>query len=78
MWRCIHLYELYVLIEFGLALVALGQEVETDTSDVLARLELLRAVHVVALYLQFHHAPVPQAHLVASAQVVVDNGSEDR
>ena len=66
------------MIEFGLALVTLGQEVETDAADVLAGLELLGAVHVVALYFQFHHAPVPQAHLVASAQVVVDNGSEDR
>ena len=32
----LHLYVLDVLIEFGLALVTLGQEVETDAADVLA------------------------------------------
>ena len=53
-----HFLILHVLIEFWFALLAFRQEVETDTTDVLAGLELLGTVHLVALNLKFHHAPV--------------------
>ena len=53
-----HLDILNVLIQFGLALVALGQKVEADTADVLVGLELLGTVHVVTDDFEFHHTPL--------------------
>lgn len=65
-----------VLIEFGLALLTLRQEVETDAAYVLLGAEVLGTVHLVAFYLKFHQPPGVEAHLVTVAQVAVDDGRE--
>ena len=40
------------------AIAALGDEVEADTTDVFLGTEVLEVVNLVALYLEFHQAPV--------------------
>ena len=70
------LHKLHVLIELGLAFVALWQEVEAEAADVLTGIEVGRAVHLGALYLEFHQSPTGQPHIVALAQVAADNLGE--
>ena len=55
------------------AVVAFGQEVEADATDVLLGTEVLEVVHFVALDFEFHQAPVLQAYSVASTEVTVDD-----
>ena len=55
------------------AVVAFGQEVEADATDVLLGTEVLEVVHFVALDFEFHQAPVLQAYSVASTEVTIDN-----
>ena len=55
------------------AIAALGDEVEADASDVFLGTEVLKAVYLVALYLEFHQAPVLQTDTVALAQMAVDD-----
>ena len=65
-----------VLIEFRLPFLTLRQEVKADTADMLPGTEFLRAVNLVALYLELHQSPGVKSHLVASAQVTVDDSRE--
>lgn len=55
------------------AVAALGNEVEADATDVFLGTEVLEAVYLVALYLEFHQAPVAQTDTVALAQMAVDD-----
>lgn len=55
------------------AFVALGEEVEAHAANMLLGAEGLGIVHLLALNLEFHHAPVREAHFVAFAQMAVDN-----
>lgn len=55
------------------AIAALGDEVEADTTDVFLGTEVLEVVNFVALYLEFHQAPVAQTDTVALAQMAVDD-----
>ena len=55
------------------AIAALGDEVEADTTDVFLGTEVLEVVYLVALYLEFHQAPVAQTDTVALAQMAVDD-----
>ena len=64
-----------VLVEGGLALGTLGQEVEADATEMLAGTEVLGMGYLVAFYLQLHQAPAVKAHLVTLAQVTSDGGS---
>ena len=66
-------HELDVLVEFGTAAAALGQEVEADAADVLSGFELLGHIYLVALYLELHQPPVLQAHLLAIAEMLIDD-----
>jgi len=70
------LHKLHALIELGLALAALRQEVEAEAADVLTRIEVVRAVHRVALNLEFHQSPMVQPHTVALPQVASDDLGE--
>ena len=49
---------------------------EADAADVLLRAELLRAVHLFALDLQFQTSPLPQLDDVASTEMTADNIGE--
>ena len=49
--------EVDILVEFGGAVFAFWEEVETDTTDVLLGTEILEIVDLVALDLEFHRAP---------------------
>lgn len=40
------------------AIAALGDKMEADTTDVFLGTEVLEVVYLVALYLEFHQAPV--------------------
>ena len=60
------------LVEGLGAIVAFREEVEADGADVLLGTEILEVVHLVALDLELHHAPVLQAHAVAIAKMLVD------
>ena len=53
------------LVEGLGAFVALWDEVEADTTNVLLGTEGLGVVDLVALDLEFHQTEVPKAHLVA-------------
>ena len=55
------------------AIAALWDEVEADTTDVFLGTEVLEAVYLVALYFEFHQAPVAQTDTVALAQMAVDD-----
>jgi len=55
------------------AIAALGDEMEADASDVFLGTEVLKVVNLVALYLEFHQAPVAQTDTVALAQMAVDD-----
>ena len=57
-----------VLVEFGGAFVALGDEVEADTTNVLLGSEVLEVVDLLALDLEFQQAsnlqiPITSIHL---------------
>ena len=57
-----------VLVEFGGAFVALGDEVEADTTNVLLGSEVLEVVDLFALDLEFQQAsnlqiPITSIHL---------------
>ena len=60
-------HELQVLVEDGLALAALRQEVEADAADVVAGMEVGGAVDGVAEELELHQAPAVQTDAVALA-----------
>ena len=55
------------------AVVAFGQEVEADATDVLLGTEVLEVVDLVAFDFEFHHAPVLQTDLVASTEMTIDD-----
>ena len=55
------------------AIAALGDEMEADATDVFLGTEVLKVVYLVALYLEFHQAPVAQTDTVALAQMAVDD-----
>lgn len=65
-----------VLVEFRLALLALGQEVEADALDVLVGLEGFWAFHLLALNLQLQQSEVMKAHFVTLAEMTVDDLGE--
>ena len=68
--------ELYVLVEDGLAVFALGDDVEADAMDVFLWAELLRAVHLVTLDLQFQTSPISQLYDVTITEMTADNIGE--
>ena len=49
---------------------------EADAADVLLRAELLWAVHLLTLNLQFQTSPLPQLDDVASTEMTADNIGE--
>ena len=55
------------------AIIAFGQKMEADTTDMFLGAEVLEIIDFVALDFEFHHAPVLQAHSIASTEVTVDN-----
>ena len=61
-----------VLIEFGGAFVALGDEVEADTTNVLLGSEVLEVVDLLALDLEFQQAKILQTHLITIAKMATD------
>ena len=55
------------VVESLRAIAALGDKMEADTTDVFLGTEVLEVVNFVALYLEFHQAPVAQTDTVALA-----------
>jgi len=55
------------------AIAALGDKMEADATNVFLGTEVLEVVYLVALYLEFHQAPVAQTDTVALAQMAVDD-----
>ena len=70
---CTLLLEGDAVVEGLRAIAALGDEVEANTTDVFLGTEVLEVVYLVALYLEFHQAPVAQTDTVALAQMAVDD-----
>ena len=68
--------ELYVLVEDGLAVFALGDDVEADAMDVFLWAELLWAVYLITLDLQFQTPPIPQLYDVTITEMTADNIGE--
>ena len=60
------------VVEILNAVCALGDDVETDTADVLLGLEVSGGVHLVALDLQFQHADIVETYFVAVTKVALD------
>ena len=52
------------------ATAALGDEVDADAADVFLGTEVLEAIYLVALYLEFHQAPVAQMDTVALVEMI--------
>ena len=63
-------FQLDAFVEQLVTVVALWQQVDAEVADVLAHVEVLRMVHLVALYLQLQHADAVQAHAVAVLEVL--------
>ena len=55
------------------AVVALWQEMEADTTNVLLGTEVLEVIYLVALDFELHHAPATKAHSVAFTQMAVND-----
>ena len=68
--------ELYVLVEDGLAVFALGDDVEADAMDVFLWAELLWAVYLITLDLQFQTSPISQLYDVTITEMTADNIGE--
>ena len=79
LWR---LSSIFVFLEGDALVEGLGafvtcwQEMETDTTDVLLCLEVLKIVNLLTFNLQFHHAPVFQAHTIALTKMIINNLSQ--
>ena len=70
---CTLLLEGDAVVEGLRAIAALGDKMEADASDVFLGTEVLEVVNLVALYFEFHQAPVAQTDTVALAQMAVDD-----
>lgn len=58
------------------AVFALRNEVEAHAANVLLGTEVLEVVHLLALYLELHQAPVLQTYAVSVLQMSLDGVSQ--
>ena len=61
------------IVEGLSAVMALWQEMEADTTNVLLGTEVLEVIYLVALDFELHHAPATKAHSVAFTQMAVND-----